>query len=189
MKTIPIRLDGPLLLAPQVHGDERGFFCETFRADALAEHHGIDEPFVQDNHSRSRGGTVRGMHFAIGSGSSKLVRCGRGTILDVLVDLRRGSPSFGQWESYELSEDNMHVLYAPVGFAHGFAVTSEVADVLYKQSAYYSADVERGFNLDDPEVGIEWPELGGERVVSARDRDAPRLADITGDLPFAFVTG
>ncbi len=139
---------------------------------------------MQDNHSRSRRGTVRGMHFAIGEGSSKLVRCGRGAIVDVLVDLRRGSPFYGQWEAYELSEDNMRVLYAPAGFGHGFAVTSDVADVLYKQSAYYSPEVERGFNLDDPDVAIGWPDLGGQRVVSQRDQDAPTLAEIASDLPF-----
>ncbi len=189
MRSVPTRLDGPLLLSPRVHGDERGFFCETFRAAELAQEHGITEAFVQDNHSRSRRGTVRGMHFAIGDGSSKLVRCGRGAIFDVLVDLRRGSATFGQWESSVLDEDNMHVLYVPVGFAHGFAVTSDIADVLYKQSAYYSAEVERGVDLDDPELGIAWPDLGSQRVVSQRDRDAPRLADVAAALPFVLPAG
>ena len=130
MDRLDTRLDGPLLLAPAVHGDERGFFAETFRAKLLADEFGITEPFVQDNHSRSSYGVVRGMHFHIGDGCSKLVRCGRGSIVDVLVDLRRGSPTYGQSEAYELTDANMRLLYAPVGFAHGFCVTSEVADVL-----------------------------------------------------------
>jgi dTDP-4-dehydrorhamnose 3,5-epimerase len=185
MERLPTRLDGPLLLAPKVFGDERGFFCETFRASALAEL-GVTEDFVQDNHSRSRRGTVRGMHFQIGDGASKLVRCGRGTIVDVLVDLRRGSPTYGEWEAYELSDENMHVLYAPIGFAHGFVVRSEVADVLYKQSNYYSAELERGIAFDDPDIGIDWGLPRDELVYSERDATAPRLAEIAGGLPFTL---
>src|SRR5215213_7866919 len=150
MDQLPTRLQGPLLLQPKVFGDERGFFCETFRASALDDL-GVTEAFVQDNHSRSRHGTVRGMHFQIGAGASKLVRCGRGTIVDVLVDLRRGSPTYGEWEAYELS------------------------DVLYKQSAYYSAEVERGIAFDDPEVGVDWGLPREELVYSDRDATAPRL--------------
>src|SRR3954467_6991011 len=133
MDQLPTRLQGPLLLQPKVFGDERGFFCETFRASALAGL-GVAEDFVQDNHSRSARGTLRGIHFQIGAGASKLVRCGRGTIVDVLVDLRRGSPTYAGWEAYELSDDNGRILYAPVGFGHGFCVVSDVADVFYKQS-------------------------------------------------------
>jgi dTDP-4-dehydrorhamnose 3,5-epimerase len=184
MDRLDTRLDGPLLLAPAVHGDERGFFAETFRAKVLADEFGITEPFVQDNHSRSSYGVVRGMHFHIGDGCSKLVRCGRGSIVDVLVDLRRGSPTYGQSEAYELTDANMRLLYAPVGFAHGFCVTSEVADVLYKQSAYYSTDVERGIKLDDPALGIEWPVPEGDRVMSQRDLQAPTLAEVADSLPF-----
>ena len=183
MDHLPTRLRGPLLLQPEVFGDERGFFCETFRASALAEL-GVTEPFVQDNHSRSRLGTVRGLHFQVGAGASKLVRCGRGTILDVLVDLRRGSPTYGAWEGYELSDENMRVLYAPVGFGHGFVVRSGVADVLYKQSAYYSADLERGIAFDDPEVGVEWGAPRDELVFSARDASAPHLSEVADELPF-----
>jgi dTDP-4-dehydrorhamnose 3,5-epimerase len=183
MERLETRLDGPLLLAPRVFGDERGFFAETYRASALGEL-GITEAFVQDNHSRSVRGVVRGMHFSIGAGASKLVRCGRGAIADVLVDVRRGSPTYGEWEAYELSDENMHVLYVPIGFAHGFCVVSDVADVLYKQSAYYSADVERGFALDDPDVAIAWPVPPEERTLSERDRTAPRLAEIAAELPF-----
>jgi dTDP-4-dehydrorhamnose 3,5-epimerase len=185
MDSLPTRLDGPLLLQPKVFGDERGFFAETFRATWLAEH-GVSEAFVQDNHSRSRRGTVRGLHFQVGAGASKLVRCGRGRIVDVLVDLRRGSPTFGEWEAFELSDDTLRVLYAPIGFAHGFVVTSDVADVLYKQSNYYSADVERGIAFDDPDVGIAWPVPRGEMLCSERDATAPRLAEIAGELPFAL---
>ena len=184
MEQLPTRLQGPLLLQPKVFGDERGFFCETFRASALADL-GVTEAFVQDNHSRSRHGTVRGMHFQIGAGASKLVRCGRGTIVDVLVDLRRGSPTYGEWEAYELSDQSMRVLYAPVGFGHGFVVHSDVADVLYKQSAYYSAEVERGIAFDDPEIGIDWGLPREELVYSERDATAPRLSEIAGELPFA----
>jgi dTDP-4-dehydrorhamnose 3,5-epimerase len=184
MDALPTRLDGPLLLQPKVFGDERGFFAETFRATWLAEH-GVTEDFVQDNHSRSRRGTVRGMHFQVGAGASKLVRCGRGTIVDVLVDVRRGSPTFGEWEAYELSDDTLRVLYAPIGFAHGFVVLSDVADVLYKQSNYYAADVERGIAFDDPDVGIAWPVPREEMLYSERDATAPRLAEIANELPFA----
>ena len=171
MDQLPTRLQGPLLLQPKVFGDERGFFCETFRASALAEL-GVTEDFVQDNHSRSRHGTVRGMHFQIGAGAAKLVRCGRGTIVDVLVDLRRGSPTYGEWEAYELSDTTMRVLYAPVGFGHGFVVTSEVADVIYKQSNYYSTDVERGISFMDEDIAVEWPVPREDWVYSERDAGA-----------------
>ena len=179
MRSLPTRLQGTVLIEPVVHGDARGFFLETFREDALAGL-GIDVDFVQDNHSRSRQGVVRGMHFQ--PGMAKLVRCARGAILDVLVDVRRGSPSFGQWEAYELSEDNHHQLYCPDGFAHGFCVLSDVADVLYKTSAYWDPQLEAGFAHDDPEVGIGWP-AGLELIASARDGAAPRLAELGDRLP------
>jgi dTDP-4-dehydrorhamnose 3,5-epimerase len=180
---IPTRLDGPLLIEPAVFGDERGFFSETYRADEL-EQLGIADSFVQDNHSRSRYGTVRGLHFQIGAGCSKLVRCGRGTIVDVLVDLRRDSPSFGQWESFELSDESMRMLYVPIGFAHGFCVVSEVADVLYKQSRYYTTDVERGISFRDPDIAVKWPLPEGDLLFSERDAQAPSLAEFAGQLPF-----
>lgn len=183
MDRLDTRLDGPLLLAPKVNGDARGFFAETFRANVLAQEHGIAEAFVQDNHSRSAYGVIRGLHFQIGAGASKLVRCGRGTITDVLVDLRRGSPTYGEWEAFVLSDDNMRVLYAPIGFAHGFCVTSEVADVLYKQSNYYSTDVERGIKLDDPALGIDWPVPEADRIMSDRDTGAPPLSEVADSLP------
>ena len=176
------RLDGPLLIKPAVFGDERGFFAETYRASALAEH-GIVEDFVQDNHSRSSRGVLRGIHFQIGEGASKLVRCGRGRIWDVVVDLRRDSPTYRQWEGVELSDDNMHAFYVPVGFGHAFVVLSDVADVIYKQSNYYSPDVERGIKFDDPDVAVEWP-TGFELLVSQRDRHAPMLRDVADSLTF-----
>jgi dTDP-4-dehydrorhamnose 3,5-epimerase len=141
---------------------------------------------VQDNHSRSGRGVVRGMHFQIGDGVAKLVRCARGRILDVAVDLRRGSPTYGQWEAVELDDESMRELYVPVGFAHGFCVLSAVADVLYKQTAYYDAAVERGIAWDDPDVGVQWPLAPGELIVSERDADAPRLSEIADELPFEW---
>ena len=185
-QTIDTRLEGPLLIEPRVFGDERGFFTETYRRSSFVEL-GIDEEMVQDNHSRSSHGIVRGMHFQVGRGAAKLVRCGRGAITDVLVDIRRGSPTYGEWEAYELSEDNMRMLYAPVGFAHGFCVTSEIADVFYKQDAYYNDATEKGISFRDPGVGIEWPIPAGDLQPSQRDLDAPNLADIADELPFVYI--
>ena len=185
MRRLETRLEGPILLAPDVFGDERGFFCETYRRSTFMEL-GIQEEMVQDNHSRSRRGVVRGMHFSIGRGAAKLVRCGRGAIHDVLVDVRRGSPTFGQWEGYDLTDENMHVLYAPVGFAHGFCVLSDTADVLYKQDAYYAGPTYRGFKYDDPDVAIAWPLPADELIPSQRDLEAPLLRDVAGDLPFEY---
>ena len=128
------------------------------------------------------------MHFHIGAGVAKLVRCARGRIVDVNVDLRRGSPTYGRWEAVGLDDVAMRELYVPVGFAHGFCVLSEVADVLYKQTAYYDPAVERGIAWDDPEIGIEWPLPVEELIVSARDREAPRLAEVAAELPFATVS-
>lgn len=187
MERLPTTLDGPILIAPRVLGDERGFFCETYRQGVFSEL-GIPEPMVQDNHSRSRRGIVRGMHFQVGAGASKLVRCARGAIYDVVVDLRRGSPTFGQWESFELTEDNMRIAYCPIGFAHGFCVISDVADVMYKQSNYYTDATERGIAYNDPEVGIRWPLPLEELIPSARDASAPRLSEIIDELPFTYAS-
>jgi dTDP-4-dehydrorhamnose 3,5-epimerase len=176
-------LDGPVLLRPAVHGDERGFFLETYRRDAYADF-GLYDDFVQDNHSRSAHAIVRGMHFQVGRGIAKLVRCARGTILDVVVDLRRGSPTFGGWEAFELSDSNLHQLYCPIGFAHGFCVTSPTADVIYKQTGYYDPSLEVGIAYDDPDVGIQWPDM--ELLPSRRDSTAPRLREIESDLPFVY---
>ena len=182
MRLIDTRLDGLVLLEPVVHGDTRGFFLESYRANVWAEH-GVGDTFVQDNHSRSARGVLRGMHFSIGDGQAKLVRCARGRILDVVVDLRRASPTYGEWESVELDDEQARQLYIPVGFAHGFCVLSDVADVTYKCSTYYDGAIERGFRYDDPDVGIEWPD-DVELLVSERDRSAPTLAQIAGELPF-----
>ena len=183
MRRLETRIQGPILVEPTVHGDHRGFFQETYRRSVYAEL-GIHDEFVQDNHSRSKLGIVRGMHFQVGHGMAKLVRCARGAILDVVVDLRRGSPSFGKWEAFELTDENLHQLYCPVGFAHGFCVTSDFADVLYKCSAYYDESIERGIKYDDPEIGIEWPAI--ELIPSERDANAPRLSEIADELPFEY---
>ena len=184
MERLPTRLPGLVLLAPAVHGDSRGFFVETFRADAWAAA-GVPTEFVQDNHSRSRRGTLRGIHFQTHPGQGKLVRVARGRVLDVVVDLRRGSPSFGEWEAVELDDERGLQLYVPVGFGHGFCVLSETADFVYKCTAYYDAATEAGIRFDDPDVGIRWPgDL--ELLYSDRDRDAPRLAEVADSLPFHY---
>jgi dTDP-4-dehydrorhamnose 3,5-epimerase len=174
VKRLVTRLEGPILLAPVVHGDERGFFHETYRRNLFAEL-GMHDEWVQDNHSRSRRGVVRGMHFQ--PGMAKLLRCPRGAILDVLVDIRSGSPTFGRWEAFELNDETHLQLYAPDGFAHGFCVLSEVADVVYKCSAYYDPVAESGFRFDDPDVGIAWPAHLALQP-SARDREAPLLREL-----------
>jgi dTDP-4-dehydrorhamnose 3,5-epimerase len=181
MERLPTKLDGLVLLAPTVHGDERGFFVETFRADTWAAE-GVPTDFVQDNHSRSRRGTVRGIHFQTSPGQGKLVRVARGSVLDVVVDLRRGSPTFGEWETVELDDERGLQLYVPIGFGHGFCVLSDVADFVYKVTSYFDPATESGFRYDDPDVGIEWPDL--ELLYSERDRTAPLLAEIAGELPF-----
>jgi dTDP-4-dehydrorhamnose 3,5-epimerase len=182
VKRLPTRLDGPVLVEPTVFPDSRGFFHETYRRDTF-HGLGIDADFVQDNHSRSTRGVVRGMHFQIGAGQAKLVRCARGSILDVIVDIRRDSPTFGQWEAFELDDERLPQLFVPVGFAHGFCVTSDIADVVYKCSSYYDGELERGIRYDDPEVGVAWPE-DVELHPSARDAEAPLLSEIASELPF-----
>jgi dTDP-4-dehydrorhamnose 3,5-epimerase len=183
MQKLSTKLNGPLSLAPVVHGDDRGFFLESFRRNVL-EDLGVTEDFVQDNHSRSRQGIVRGMHFQ--PGQAKLVRCVRGAIFDVVVDIRPGSPQFGRWEGFVLDDVEHRQLFCPDGFAHGFCVLSEVADVTYKVSAYYDPDSESAFAFDDPDVAITWPdEL--ELISSARDRAAPRLSEQAGSLPYVYA--
>jgi dTDP-4-dehydrorhamnose 3,5-epimerase len=179
MQTLSTKLQGPVLLAPAVHGDERGFFVETFRDSRFPE-----LQFVQDNHSRSRQGVVRGMHYQ--PGQAKLVRCARGAILDVVVDIRRGSPQFGEWEAVRLDDSEHHQLFVPDGFAHGFCVLSELADVTYKVSTYYDPAIESGFSYTDPGVGIDWPDADS-LIGSERDRTAPTLAEREPDLPFSYA--
>jgi len=181
VEVVTTRLEGPILVQPTIHRDKRGFFLESYRRDALAEL-GIAEEFVQDNHSRSGRGIVRGMHFQ--PGMAKLVRCSSGEVVDVLVDIRKGSPTFGEWEAFTLSDENLRHLYCPDGFAHGFCVTSEVADVVYKCSAYYDPEAESGIAYNDPDIGVEWPDV--ELIPSDRDASAPLLKDVESGLPFVY---
>jgi dTDP-4-dehydrorhamnose 3,5-epimerase len=174
-----------LELVPTVHGDERGFFHESFRRDELAGTPLADVEFPQENHSRSAGGVLRGMHFQIGDGIGKLVRCARGTIFDVAIDLRRGSPTYGQWAGFELDDRELRQVWIPAGFAHGFYTCSEVADVVYKQTGYYAPALERSIAWDDPDVGVDWP-LREAPLLAARDSRAPRLREIAPELPFVY---
>jgi dTDP-4-dehydrorhamnose 3,5-epimerase len=163
------------ILEPRVFGDERGFFLESYNEQAFAGL-GIAERFVQDNHSRSRGGVLRGLHYQVVRPQGKLVRCVRGEIFDVAVDVRRSSDQFGQWTGVRLSEENRRMLWIPAGFAHGFMVLSESADVLYKATDYYAPEGERSIVWNDPEIGIDWP-LRGEPVLSGKDAAGLRLRD------------
>jgi dTDP-4-dehydrorhamnose 3,5-epimerase len=180
-RRIETKLEGVVLVEPQVHGDARGFMVETYRTDTWTEL-GIDAEFVQHNHSRSGRGTLRGIHFQTEPGQAKLVRCARGSIFDVAVDLRRGSPTFGQWEGQVLDDEAHRQLYVPVGFGHGFAVLSEEADVSYLLSNLYDPATEAGIAWDDPDVGVEWPVE--DPLLSERDSRAPRLETIVESLPF-----
>ena len=184
MKRIDTRLPGLFLLEPTIHGDGRGWFQETYRRNVLADL-GITHDFVQDNHSRSARGVLRGLHFQVGEHpQAKLVRCARGAIVDVAVDLRRGSPTYGKWEAWTLDDERGLQLYCPVGFAHGFVVLSDVADVVYRCSDYYDPAGDSGIRFDDPTIGVEWP--GGPHSVSDRDANAPLLAEIADELPFEW---
>jgi dTDP-4-dehydrorhamnose 3,5-epimerase len=174
-------LDGVVLIEPEVHGDERGFLVETFRDDEWRDL-GVEVEFVQENHSRSGRNILRGLHFQTSPGQAKLVRCLRGRIWDVAVDLRRESSTYGRWEGFELDDERHRQLLVPVGFAHGFCVLSETADVAYKLSSLYDPDTEAGIAWDDPVVGVEWPIV--EPQLSERDRSAPRLAEIADSLPW-----
>jgi dTDP-4-dehydrorhamnose 3,5-epimerase len=180
-RSLETRIEGLVLVEPRVIADDRGFFFETFRANDYADL-GVDVPFVQDNHSRSVRGTVRALHFQLEPGQAKLVRAARGEIWDVAVDLRRDSPTFGQYEAFELTDMNARQLFVPVGFAHGFCVTSETADVAYKVSSYYDGPTERGIAFDDPAIGIPWPVE--KPLVSDRDRGNPTLEEIAPELPW-----
>ncbi len=173
---LPTRLDGLIHLVPTVHADDRGFFVETYSHDVY-RHAGVGVDFVQDNHSRSGPGTLRGLHYQRRPGQAKLIRAVRGRIWDVAVDIRPASPTFGQWEAIELDDQSHHQLFVPVGFAHGFCVLSEVADVAYKVSAPYDGSEERGLAWDDPEIGIAWPVA--DPILSSRDRANPNLATVS----------
>lgn len=176
MKVTPTTLPGLLILEPKVFGDSRGFFMESFNARTFRELTGLDVDFVQDNHSRSGKGVLRGLHYQIQQAQGKLVRVVRGSVFDVAVDLRRGSPTFGQWEGVELSEENQRQLWIPPGFAHGFLVTSDSADFVYKTTDYYAPEHERSLLWNDPAVGVAWP-LEGAPLLSAKDVAGKPLAE------------
>ena len=177
MQVFDTSLPGLLVLEPRVHGDARGFFLESWNRRAFAQATGVELEFVQDNHSRSRGGVLRGLHYQVRQPQGKLVRAARGAIFDVAVDLRRSSPAFGRWFGVELTEDNHRELWVPPGFGHGFLVLSDYADVLYKATDYYAPEHERSLLWNDPAVGIDWPLHGAEPLLSAKDAAGLRLAD------------
>ena len=160
MKVIPTAIPDLLILEPRVFGDARGFFLESYNRRVFHEAAGVDVDFVQDNHSRSGQGVLRGLHYQLQQPQGKLVRCVRGAVYDVAVDIRRSSPTCGQWASVELSEDNQRQMWIPPGFAHGFLVLSETADFLYKTSDYYAPEHERCIAWDDPQLAIDWPVSG-----------------------------
>ena len=178
-------LPNVLVITPRVFKDARGFFFESYNAEQFKAH-GIDTVFVQDNHSQSTRGTLRGLHFQLPPmAQDKLVRCVRGAIWDVAVDIRGGSPTFGRWVGVELSAGNFRQIYVPSGYAHGFCVLSDEAEVLYKTSAVYSAMHERGIAWNDPDIGIAWPIA--EPLLSDRDRRAESLAAYLAGTPFAYA--
>jgi dTDP-4-dehydrorhamnose 3,5-epimerase len=174
-RKISTSLPGVVILEPRVFGDERGFFLESYNEKVFAEL-GIEERFVQDNHSSSRRNVLRGLHYQIKHAQGKLVRAVEGEILDVAVDVRRSSPTFGGWEAVRLSGENLRMLWIPPGFAHGFRVISEKAQVLYKATDYYAPEHERTLAWDDPDLKIDW-EVDGEPIVSAKDQRGIRLRD------------
>jgi dTDP-4-dehydrorhamnose 3,5-epimerase len=180
MRAIPTALPGVMLVEPVVHRDSRGFFLETYHERRYREA-GIAATFVQDNHSRSGRGTVRGLHFQVRRPQGKLVRAVAGEMFDVAVDIRRGSPTFGRWVGARLSSENFRQIYVPPGFAHGFCILSDVGEVEYKCTELYDAEDELGVAWNDPQIGIEWPLA--EPLLSAKDKAAPRLAEVMDRLP------
>ena len=180
MNVLPTRLSGLVLVEPKVFADPRGFFLESFRADAYAEA-GISADWVQDNHSRSTLHTLRGLHLQREPGQPKLVRVVRGSVFDVAVDLRSSSPTFGQWEGFELDDVHHRQLFIPIGFAHGFCALSDTVDLVYKVGSYYDPATEMGVAWNDPDISIDWPVT--EPLVSDRDQQNPTLRELSGDLP------
>ncbi len=175
MNVIETALPGVLVLEPKVFGDARGFFLDSYNRARFLEATGVDADFVQDNHSRSAHGVLRGLHYQIRQPQGKLVRVVSGAVFDVAVDLRRSSPTFGRWAGVELSAENQRQLWVPPGFGHGFLVLSDSADFLYKTTDYYAPEHERGIAWNDPAIGIDWP-LHGMPQLSAKDAAAPLLA-------------
>lgn len=176
MQVIATDIEDVKILEPKVFGDARGFFLESFNAQQFADATGVDLPFVQDNHSRSQQGVLRGLHYQIRQPQGKLVRVVRGAVFDVAVDLRRSSPSFGAWVGVELSEDNQRQLWVPPGFGHGFLVLTPSADFLYKTTDYYAPEHERSILWNDPQIGVRWP-LEGSPLLSAKDQAGVGLAE------------
>jgi dTDP-4-dehydrorhamnose 3,5-epimerase len=185
MEFIQTSLPEVKLIRLLVHGDERGFFFESYKKSTFIKN-GITDDFVQDNHSQSSLGVLRGLHYQLAPMvQAKLVRCVRGRVFDVAVDIRRGSPSFGKWVGYELSEDNKQMLYIPVGFAHGFLTLSDKAELIYKSNNEYSVEHDRGIRFDDPAIGIKWPRLNGALILSPKDEMQPTLAN--AEINFNYV--
>jgi dTDP-4-dehydrorhamnose 3,5-epimerase len=183
VRVIDEPLPGVMVISPEVHEDSRGFFMESYNRRRFTEL-GIGVDFVQDNHSRSNRGVLRGLHYQLRRPQAKLVRATRGRVFDVVVDIRRGSPTFGRWAGVELSEDNRLEFFAPVGFAHGFLVLSDTAEFQYKCSDFYSTEDERGLPWDDPGIAIKWPLQGVAPVLSDRDRRWIPLSSVSAsDLP------
>jgi len=183
VKRVESDLPGVCILEPVVHGDARGFFLEHYNARVFAKL-GIPHVFVQDNHSRSGKGVLRGLHFQLGQPQAKLVRVIRGEVFDVAVDVRVGSPTFGKWTGVTLSEENKRLFFIPEGFAHGFYVLSESADFMYKCSDFYSPTEDRGILWSDPDINIAWPLDGTKPVVSKKDSEQPLLSKFSeSDLP------
>jgi dTDP-4-dehydrorhamnose 3,5-epimerase len=176
-RRLPTEMEDVILIEPTVQGDERGFFLETFRENEMRKL-GVDLDFVQENHSRSGSRVLRGIHLQ--RGQAKLVRCARGAIFDVAVDLRPDSPTYRRWEGYELDDVDHRQLLIPAGFGHGFCVLSDIADVVYRVSTYYDAELESGIAWDDPEIAIRWPVP--DPILSERDRNAPPLAEAAASL-------
>ncbi len=177
MKASPTVLPEVLVIEPKVFGDSRGFFFESFNQRVFNEATGLDAKFVQDNHSRSAKGVLRGLHYQVRQPQGKLVRVVRGSVFDVAVDIRKSSPNFGRWVGVELTEENHRQLWVPPGFAHGFLVTSDTADFLYKTTDYYAPEFERCVAWNDPAIGVEWPLGGMAPQLSAKDKAGVSLAN------------
>jgi dTDP-4-dehydrorhamnose 3,5-epimerase len=180
MNVVPTDLPGVLIIEPRVFADARGFFLETYTAHRYADA-GLPLTFVQDNHSRSVPKTLRGFHYQLHHPQGKLIRCVRGSVFDVAVDIRRGSPTFGKWVAVELSEDNKRQMWIPAGFAHGFCVPSVLSEIEYKCTDYYDPDDDRGVIWNDPTIAVTWPI--DTPLLSPKDRAYPRLADLRDELP------
>lgn len=177
MNFIQTALEGVILIEPKVFADERGFFMESYKK-SLFHTHGITEDFIQDNHSKSSKGVLRGLHYQLPpKAQGKLVRCVRGSVFDVAVDIRRNSATFGQWVGYELSAENKKMLWIPAGFAHGFLTLEDHTEFLYKTTNEYSPAHDRGIKFDDPQIGIEWPNLDVQWIVSEKDKNQKKLED------------